>query len=85
MGGACGGWLAAAVGIKIAERLPFGLQPAVQWVLALTFAGCAIALLAGYNTGYPEAIWLERAIGALALLAFALTFVRRHRGPAASG
>jgi membrane-associated phospholipid phosphatase len=83
--GACGGWLAAAVGINIAARLPFGLQPAVQWVLTLAFAGCALALLAGYDTGYREAIWFQRAIGALALLAFALTFITPRRGLTASG
>ena len=85
LGGACGGWLAAAVGINIAARLPFGLQPAVQWVLTLAFAGCALALLAGYDTGYREAIWFQRAIGALALLAFALTFITPRRGLTASG
>ena len=85
LGGACGGWLAAAVGIKLAERMPFGLRPAVQWIIALAFAGCAVALLAGYDTGYPQALWFQRALGATALVAFALTFVTRPPGRAAPG
>lgn len=85
LGGACGGWLAAAVGIKLAERMPFGLRPAVQWIIALAFAGCAVALLAGYDTGYSQALWFQRALGATALVAFALTFVTRPPGRAAPG
>jgi hypothetical protein len=84
-GGACGGWLAAALGIQLAARVPIGLHPAAQWCLSLVFAGCALALLAGYDTGYPQALWLERALGALALLAFGLTFVRPRRSGAAPG
>jgi membrane-associated phospholipid phosphatase len=85
LGGACGGWLAAAVGIKAAGRMPFGLHPVVQWALTLAFAGCAVALLLGYDTGYPDAMWFERSIGALSLLAFVMTFVKPRRGPAGSG
>jgi len=85
LGGTCGGWLAAAVGIKLAHRLPFGLQPAVQWTIAAAFAGCAMALLTGYDTGYPQALWFQRALGAVALAAFALTFVRLPPGRAAAG
>jgi membrane-associated phospholipid phosphatase len=76
LGGACGGWLAAAIGISLAPRIPLGLLPAVQWIITLVFAGCAVALLIGYNTGYPQALWCQRAIGAAVLIAFALTFVR---------
>jgi membrane-associated phospholipid phosphatase len=85
LGGACGGWLAAALGIQLSARVPIGLHPAAQWLLTLVFAGCALALLAGYDTGYPQALWLERALGALALLAFGLTFLRPRRSGAAPG
>ena len=85
LGGACGGWLAAAVGIKLAERMPFGLRPPVQWIIALAFGGCAIALVAGFDTGYSQALWFERVLGAVALAAFALTFVTRPPGRAGPG
>jgi len=85
LGGACGGWLAAAVGISLAARIPFGLLPVVQWIITLAFAGCAVALLVGYNTGYPQALWLQRAIGALVLIAFALTFATRSPGRVTTG
>jgi hypothetical protein len=56
----------------------------VQWIIALAFAGCAVALLVGYDTGYPQAVWLERLIGVLVLLAFVLTFAKRWPGPVIS-
>jgi membrane-associated phospholipid phosphatase len=85
LGGACGGWLAAAVGIKLAERMRFGLRPSVQWIIALACAGCAVALLAGHDTGYAQALWFQRALGAMALAVFALSFRTRHPGRAAPG
>jgi len=74
LAGACGGWLTAALGLKIASRLTFGLRPLAQWCIALAFAGCAVALLAGYDTGYPQALWLQRAIAVVCLAMFAWTF-----------
>jgi membrane-associated phospholipid phosphatase len=85
LGGACGGWLAAAAGLNLARTLPFGLRPAVQWVLTLVFAGCAVALAVGYDTGYRDAMLFERVIGIAALLAFAATFLPRRESPAAAG
>jgi membrane-associated phospholipid phosphatase len=76
VGGAFGGWLAAALGFNAAAYLPFGLRPATQWIIAVAFAGCAVALLAGYPSEYPQALWFQRAIGAACLAAFAATFVR---------
>ena len=76
VGGAFGGWLAAALGFSAAAHLPFGLRPAVQWIIALASAGCAVALIAGYPSEYPQALWFQRAIGLLSLAAFAATLVR---------
>jgi membrane-associated phospholipid phosphatase len=75
LGGAFGGWLAAALGLRVAAQMPFGLRPAAQWVIAMALAGCAVALLMGYPTDYPQALWFQRAIGAACLAAFAATFV----------
>ena len=75
LGGAFGGWLAAALGLRAAAQMPLGLRPAAQWVIAMALAGCAVALLMGYPIDYPQALWFQRAIGAACLAAFAATFV----------
>jgi membrane-associated phospholipid phosphatase len=75
LGGAFGGWLAAAIGMRAAANVPFGLRPSAQLIIALTLAGCAVALLIGSPTDYPEALWLQRAVGAVSLLGFAAAFV----------
>jgi membrane-associated phospholipid phosphatase len=81
LGGAFGGWLAAALGLKAAVQMPFGLCPTTQWVITTALAGCAVALLMGYPTDYPQALWFQRAIGTVCLAAFAATFIpARGRG-----
>ncbi len=84
-GGAFGGWVAAVLGLKIALHLRCGLHPAVQWIMALALAGCAVALLAGYDTGFAQALWFQRAIAVVSLAAFALTFIPGRGGRAAPG
>jgi hypothetical protein len=44
-----------------------------------------VALLAGYDTSYPQAIWFQRAIAIFCLGAFALTFVPNNDSRAARG
>ena len=83
LAGAFGGWLAALLGIRLAARLPFGLQPPAQWAITLALAGCAVALLTGYRTDYPQALWFQRTLGAASLLCFALSFVSRSGSDAA--
>jgi hypothetical protein len=51
----------------------------MQWLIALAFGGCAVVLVWGHQTGYPDAMTLQRVIGVLVLAAFALTFVRGPR------
>ena len=85
LGGAFGGWLAAALGLRAAAQMPFGLRPTAQWVITMALAGCALALLMGYPTDYPQALWFQRAIGAVSLAAFAATFLRRRGGHTAPG
>jgi membrane-associated phospholipid phosphatase len=84
LAGMFGGWLSAAVGLAIAKRLAFGLKPVVQWTLALLLAGCAVALLAGHHTGYPQALWLQRALALVCLAAAARGLVRDWRASAAA-
>ena len=85
LGGAFGGWLAAALGLKAAQHMPFGLRPTTQWVISAALAGCAGALLIGYPNDYPQALWFQRAIGVISLAAFAATFLPRRSGRAAPG
>ena len=64
LAGAFGGWIAALLGVWIAQRTArVGLHPAVQWAVGLFLAACAAALVAGYPRDYPRAELLERAIG----------------------
>jgi membrane-associated phospholipid phosphatase len=79
LAGMFGGWLSAALGLALARRLDFGLRPAVQWVIALLLGGCAIALLAGHRTGYPQALWLQRVLALVCLAAAAWVLVRDWR------
>jgi glycosyltransferase involved in cell wall biosynthesis len=72
---AAGGWLAAAAGMALAARWPVGMRPAAQTALTLVFAGFAVLLIAGYNTGYRDADWLLRSLGLAALSAFVLTLI----------
>jgi len=83
LGGAFGGWLAAALGLRASAQVPLGLRPAAQWVISAALAGCAAALMFRYSTDYPQALWFERAIGAACLAAFAATFIpkRGRRAP----
>ena len=78
-GGAFGGWLAAVLGLKLASKLRFGLHPAVQWGIALALVGCAVALLAGHDTGFPQAVWFQRIIAVVSLTSFAVTFLPSRR------
>lgn len=82
LAGAFGGWLSAAIGLGLARRtLAFGLQPWVQSIIGLVLAGSAVALVAGAKTGYPQALWFERAIGVGCLaIAAALLWNDRRRG-----
>jgi membrane-associated phospholipid phosphatase len=80
LAGAFGGWLSAFVGLALAQRtLSFGLKPWVQWTIGLILAGAAVALVAGVKTGYPQALWFERAIGATCLMIAAVLWWKDRR------
>src|SRR5205085_1011238 len=56
LAGAFGGWLSAVFAVWLGGRTRrFGEHPAVQAMLALLLAACALALVAGYPDDYPQA------------------------------
>lgn len=75
--GAAGGWLSAMAGTALAQRLPLRDSRASQALLLLIGSGAAAAALAGLDTGYPQALPLERAIGACAIAAVTVQSLRR--------
>jgi membrane-associated phospholipid phosphatase len=80
LAGAFGGWLSAAIGLALARRtLAFGMQSWVQWTIGLILAGGAVALVVGAKTGYPQAVWFERVIGATCLAATAVLLWQEMR------
>ena len=81
LAGAFGGWLAAVAGLALARRFPAPADSrAVQWLLGAILAGCAVALLAGHDGGYPQAVWLLRSLAVAVLVAAGLTLWRGRPG-----
>jgi peptidoglycan biosynthesis protein MviN/MurJ (putative lipid II flippase) len=78
LAGALGGWLAAIIALAIARRSrDFGTREAVQWLLGLFLAGCALWLVIGHaKSGYPQADLFQRAIGICCLGAAAARLKR---------
>lgn len=75
--GAAGGWCCAVAGSALARRFPAGRRAPAQTLFALVGGGCAVALLAGLKTGYPQAVQLQYAVGAAALGALAVAVAQR--------
>jgi len=80
LAGAALGWGAAWLGSALAQRLPLGRHPRMQWALAIVIAGCALAALTVLQTGQPQARWLQQLVGAASLCALALTVAGWRRG-----
>ena len=80
LAGAFGGWLAAVLGVHLAQKTSrVGKHWAIQTLLALLLAACAVALALGHPDDYPQAALLERAIGLACLAAAAAAFRRDAR------
>jgi membrane-associated phospholipid phosphatase len=85
LAGAAGGWLCAIAGDAIARRSTLGRHPAMRALLLVLCTGSAVALLAGLSTGYPQAVTLQRAIGALGIAAVVVAALRRLDPPPLPG
>ncbi len=68
LGGAFGGWLAAVAGVWLAGRWSWSRGATAQRAFALLFVTAAVWLLAGHDTRYPHARWLQYGIAVVALL-----------------
>ncbi len=85
LAGAAGGWLCAIAGDALARRSTLGRHPAMRALLLVLCTGSAVALLAGLSTGYPQAVTLQRAIGALGIAAVVVAALRRLDPPPLPG
>jgi membrane-associated phospholipid phosphatase len=86
LAGAFGGWLSAALALALARRtLAFGTRAAVQWFMGVLLAGCAIVLVAGHDSGYPQAMTLQRIVGIACLASAAVALWRRCTARGADG
>jgi membrane-associated phospholipid phosphatase len=63
LGGMLGGWLAAIGGVWMASRWRWGIEPHGRWALALVLTIAAVVLAVAHETGFAQALWLQRAIG----------------------
>ncbi len=80
LAGAFGGWLAAVAAHWLGQRTrSFGEREWVQWILCALLAACAVAMALGRPDDYPQAVYLQRAIGICCLVAAALR-LRRASG-----
>lgn len=79
LAGMFGGWLSAVLGLGLSQRVGLGLKPAAQWAIAMVLALCAVAMLFGYRTGYPQALWLQRGLALVCLGAAAQALLRDLR------
>ncbi len=78
LAGAFGGWVSAFLGLRAAAWIPSGTSALLTRLVALALAGCAVALLAGYDTRYPQALGLMHALALSCLAAGALALLRRR-------
>ena len=76
--GAFGGWLSACLGLLVASRFEtVGEHPSVQWVVGAVMCACAVALVIGLQTGFPQAYAMQRALGFCGLLTAAAALYSR--------
>ncbi|ANQ85323.1 hypothetical protein dqs_2292 [Azoarcus olearius] len=73
--GAAGGWLAAAIGVGLSDRLRFWEQPRGVRAMAGLLAVLAIAF-AIEDVGYPEGVWSQYLLVAWALGGIAFVLLR---------
>lgn len=75
LGGMAIGWLSAAAGLALGVRTRLlAARLGLTALAPVLLAGCAVALLAGYDTGYPGAVALQRVLGAASLVLSAALF-----------
>jgi membrane-associated phospholipid phosphatase len=84
LAGAFGGWLSAAIALALARRtLAFGTRAPVQRIMGVLLSGCAVALVIGYDSDYPQAMTFQRLVGAACLASAAIPLWRSLTEPRA--
>lgn len=73
LAGAALGWICALGGSVWARHWTWGESTTGQTVLGIMLGLCAVWLLTGHDTGYPQAVGWQRAVALLSLLAGVLT------------
>jgi membrane-associated phospholipid phosphatase len=68
LGGMLGGWLAACAGLGLAERWGWKTSGISGYIAGVALIGVSAALLVSHHIGYPSAIPLQRALGAVCLI-----------------
>ena len=79
LAGAFGGWLAACFGLWAAPRLRGRGRDVTGRLVLLALAGCAVALLLGYNTHYPQAQGFVRVLALASLVAGTFALLLRRQ------
>ena len=88
LAGAALGWTSAWVGLRLAQRTPWGTGRRSMGILALLLIISALVLLIIDHTGYPGVLWFQRAIALACLIwgggATAAVLMEEPEAPAAS-
>lgn len=66
--GAAAGMMAAWAGCAVGRRLPQGTGTRSQQVVGVLLVIAGLVLLISHNTGYPQAVWLQRVIAVVCIL-----------------
>lgn len=81
LAGAVLGWLCAAGGIAMAQRLRWGMRDAAQQTFVIMLVVAAGVLLTYYNTGYDAVSWLQRGVALASILMLLPQLPRLFKGP----
>jgi membrane-associated phospholipid phosphatase len=86
LAGVFGGWVSAALALALARRtLAIGTREPVQWAVGALLVGCALGLVLGHDSRYPQAMTFQRLIGLACLASAAFALWRERAGARGRG
>lgn len=68
LGGALMGWCSGLAGVWLAQRMGSRERPRTMLIIEIILVLCALDMLTFYDSGYPDADFLEKGIALIALL-----------------